>query len=99
VLEMQIEHHDLDIHAVPEDRQPLFVNETWLADKYLHEFQTDTRAEKDNVRIYIPLDLNKKVILERLDRIICHYGEANESNESEFEFDVQNVFRLGLLMS
>jgi hypothetical protein len=40
---------------------------------------------------YIPLDLNKNVILERLDRIICHYGEANESNESAFEFDVQTL--------
>jgi hypothetical protein len=30
----------------------LFVNETWLVDKYSYEFQTDTQAEKDNVRIY-----------------------------------------------
>jgi hypothetical protein len=88
---MEIEHHDLDIHPVPENRQPLFVNETWLADKYSYESQTDAQAEKDNVRIYIPLDLNKNVIMERLDRIICHYGEANESNESAFEFDVQTL--------
>jgi hypothetical protein len=88
---MEIEHHNLDIHPVPENRQPLFVNETQLADKYSCETQTDIQA--DNVRIYIPLDLNKKVIMERLKQIIRHYGEANESNEFAFESDVQNLMQ------
>ena len=42
----------------------------------------------DNVRVYIPLDLNKDAIIRRLDSLIYHYGEANEGNESEFRVDV-----------
>ena len=42
----------------------------------------------DNVRIYIPLDLNKDTIIRRLDSLIYHYGEANEGNELEFRVDV-----------
>ncbi len=43
---------------------------------------------EDNVRIYVPLDLNKAAILHRLDRIINQYGEASEANEMEFGADV-----------
>lgn len=35
-----------------------------------------------------PMDLNKKAIMRRLWRIICHYGEANKDNESDFRMDV-----------
>ncbi len=44
--------------------------------------------EADNVRIYAPIDLNRKAILRRLDRIIASYGEANEGNEMEYDSDV-----------
>lgn len=41
--------------------------------------------------MYIPLDLNKKAILRRLDDIIMRYGEANEGNESDFSMDVDRL--------
>lgn len=46
---------------------------------------------EDNIRIYIPMDLNKEAILRRLDAVINHYGEANERNEMDFSLDVQLI--------
>lgn len=44
--------------------------------------------KEDNIRIYVPMDLNKDAILRRLDNIIGLYGEAREDNEIEFSIDV-----------
>ncbi len=90
-----MEHHILDPYPIPKDKGALFINEPWLVDKSLTGSYTETAPEKknDNVRIYVPIDLNKEAILRRLDRIIYHYGEADEKNEFEFGTDV------GLLIS
>ena len=45
----------------------------------------------DNVRIYVPIDLNGDSILRRLSRIIMKYGEANERNEWDFSSDVNMI--------
>ena len=45
-------------------------------------------GEKDNIRVYVPLDLNRKAILRRLRWVISRYGEANENNEINFSLDV-----------
>ncbi len=83
-------HHQLDPYPVPKDKGALFVNEPWLVDKSLNGDRTDGEPEKknDNVRIYVPIDLNKEAILRRLNRIINQYEEANEENEFEFREDV-----------
>ena len=47
--------------------------------------------KEDNIRIYVPMDLNKDAILRRLNRVINHYGEANEENKSEFQIDVSMI--------
>lgn len=75
---------------MPKDKEPLFVNEPWITDKSLLDFDIDTKPEnaEDNIRVYIPLDLSFESILRRLDRIISFYGEANEDNELEFSMDV-----------
>ena len=85
-----MEHHQLDPYPIPKEKNPLFINEPWLTDKTLLEYPLNREPEGlgDNVRIYIPLDLNKDVIIRRLDSLIYHYGEANEGNESEFRVDV-----------
>ena len=49
---------------------------------------SDIDQKEDNVRVYVPIDLNKDAILRKLDRIIYHYKESNEENESEFSTDV-----------
>jgi hypothetical protein len=88
---MKLEHHDLDIHPIPKEKTPLFINEPWLIDGSKYEFSWGNKEPEnveDNVRVYIPLDINKQAILRRLDRIIARYGEANEKNESNFSSDV-----------
>ena len=47
--------------------------------------------EKDNIRVYVPLDLNRKAILHRLDWLIFRYGEANEANEMHFSSNVERL--------
>lgn len=83
-------HHQLDPYPVPKDKGPMYINEPWIVDKTLLEYPkvSEPDDKEDNVRIYVPIDLNKDAILRRLDRIIYHYEEANEDNESEFSTDV-----------
>ena len=41
------------------------------------EYRKPENAE-DNIRIYVPLDINKQAVLRRLDWFIMRYSEANE---------------------
>ncbi len=68
----------------------MYINEPWLIDKTLLELPPNREPDDkaDNIRIYIPMDLNRDAILRRLDGIINHYGEANEENEYDFSVDV-----------
>ena len=88
-----MEHHSLDPYPIPKDKPPLYINEPWLIDKSLLEYPPHREPEEmeDNVRIYIPMDLNQEAILRRLDRVIAHYGETNEENEMEFSVDVNSI--------
>ena len=85
-----MEHHRLDPYPIPKEKTPLCINEPWLIDKSLLEYppRREPDEKEDNVRIYIPMDLNRDAILRRLDRVIAHYGEATEENEMEFGVDV-----------
>ena len=88
---MKLEYHDLDIHPIPKENKPLFINEPWLIDGSNYELSLRNKEPEntdDNIRVFIPLDINKQAIFRRLDRIIERYGEANEGNESDFSFDV-----------
>ena len=91
-----MEHHDLDVYPSPGEKTPMYINEPWLIDRSIKEralkmadLRKSPDEEKDNIRIYVPMDLNKKAILRRLDSVICHYEEANEGNESDFSQDVE----------
>ena len=88
-----MEHHDIDPYPLPGDKQALYINEPWLVDKTLLEFpiHPEPEEEKDNIRVYVPLDINKEAILRRLDRLIVQYGEANEDNELEFSIDADRL--------
>ena len=85
-------HHDLDVYPIPREKMPMFINEPWLVDKSIMDGYTKVTKEpdtqEDNIRIYVPIDLNKHAILRRLYRIILHYREANEKNEMDFSIDV-----------
>ena len=89
---MSIIHHNLDPNPIPKDNTPLYVNGPWLVDDsilYGQVFNREPENEPDNVRIYVPIDLNRKAILRRLRMIIARYEEANEDNEFEFSMEVE----------
>lgn len=93
-----MEHHDLDIYPIPREKTALYINEPWLIDKSIMErvqLVTDLKKrpdeESDNIRIYVPLDLNRNAILRRLDSVIYHYGETNEENELDFSMDIEMI--------
>ena len=54
-------HHQLDVYPIPKEKSPRYINEPWLIDKTLMMFSEEKEPEEtdDNVRIYIPMDLNK----------------------------------------
>lgn len=88
-----MEHHNLDPYPIPKEKSTLYINEPWLIDKSLLECSScrEPDEKEDNVRVYIPMDINKDAILRRLDMVIEHYGEANEENEIEFGIDVDLI--------
>lgn len=88
------QHHKFDPYPLPKETNPLYVNEPWLIDGSIdREFVKSNEPEKadDNLRIYIPLDLNKSAIIRRLNEMIGRYEEANEENEMDFSMEVERV--------
>lgn len=86
-------HHSIDLHPVPEG-QARFINEPWLVDDYLFRngpYEAKPDPEPDNVRVYVPLDLNRAAILRRLDLIYSQYGDVNWKNESDFSSAVDQL--------
>ena len=74
----------LDIAPIPE--KVLYINEPWLIDisfDGMEKVSEEPDPNPDNVRVYLPLDLNAEAILRRLRYVIYRYGEANEANESD----------------
>ena len=91
-----MEHHNLDIHPIPKDSEPLFINEPWLIDDSLQWFTEDFRnpsplPDADNIRVYLPLDIGKASILRRLDYVIDYFGTATYANERDYSCQVDNL--------
>ena len=86
-------HHTLDIHSIPEG-QALFINEPWLVDDSLFQYgprEKEPDHAADNVRVYIPLDLNHEAILRRLRQICARHGDVDWKNESDFSCDADRL--------
>ena len=92
-------HHKLDIHPIPAD--VLYVNELSLAGEAPYETKQDvdkaltgkTRSKggilpDDNVRIYVPMDLNADIIMWRLYSLQNLLGSPTEKNESAYSSGV-----------
>lgn len=95
-------HHKLDIHPIPEE--VLYVNDLLLAGKVPYEIKDDmekavTGKKKseggilpdDNVRIYVPMDLNAEGIMWRLYALYGSLGYPTESNESAYYSGVRKI--------
>ena len=54
--------------------------------------QLELRSQpEDNVRVYIPLDINENAILRRLHHIFWKYGDVSEANEAPFCSEVETL--------
>lgn len=84
-------HHSLDIKTIPE--KVLYINETELADlTVLNEYpQNKDASASDNIRVYVPLDLNHDAIIRRLRDIYFRYGDPTEANEFSFRMEVERI--------
>ena len=85
-----MEHHSLDVYPIPKEKTPMYINEPWLIDRSLmgEHVHREPEEKEDNIRIYIPMDLNRESIMRRLGNIILLYEEASEENEFHFSQDV-----------
>lgn len=93
-------HHTLDIHPFPKD--VLYINEFELVDvvntydsQKKHDKALSGKCKKeggvlpdDNVRIYVPIDLNADYIINRLRDILASFGSPSENNESALTAEV-----------
>lgn len=63
-----MEHHSLDIALVPSEKEPMYINEPWLIDLSLLEspLRKEPEEQPDNIRVYIPMDINREAIMRRL---------------------------------
>ena len=88
-----MEHHDIDIYPIPSKQAPRFINEPWLVDESLEDYfmQKEPENQPDNIRIYVPVDLNREAILRRLNWIIYRNGGASERNEMEYSLEVSRL--------
>ena len=95
-------YHKLDIHPVPEE--VLYINELSLAENVPYETKdTMERAvtgkcvrdsgilPDDNVRIYVPMDLNADIIMWQLYSLFGSLGYPSESNESVYSSAVRKI--------
>ena len=94
--------HKLDYKPIPED--VLYINELDLADSVPYE--TNIEMEKaltgkrkkeggvlpdDNVRIYVPIDINPEAIMWRLNFLFVTMDYPAEDNESAYSFAVRRI--------
>ena len=89
-------HHRIDPYPMP--KNPIYVNEPWIIDEAkavllenIDDPKNYTDSAPDNVRVFLPLDINRETVLRRLSFIIGKYGEANEENEFHFELEVSQL--------
>lgn len=96
-------HHDLDIHPIPE--KVLYINDLTIADtasyyetrkQYQKALTGELRANggilpDDNVRIYVPLNLNANQILHRLHQIYRVMGSPDDMNEFDFCVETRKI--------
>ena len=79
-----MEHHDIDVYPIPKNKKPRFINEPWLIDGSLLDAHIGMTEEElmlpeavdDNIRVYVPLDINAGAILRRLPKEAKHSREA-----------------------
>lgn len=95
-------HHKLDIHPIPEN--VLYINELSMVTEQVYETTKEVEQAltgktvsnggilpDDNIRIYVPMDLNMDEIMFRVYRLYSVLGYPTERNESEFSTKMEQI--------
>lgn len=88
-----MDHHNLDIYPNPRDKSPLYINEPWIIDETADMRIIDPDSAADNIRVYVPLDLNREAILRRLRDIKSKYGDVDWRNETSISVEVAGLIQ------
>ena len=80
-----------NIYPEPRRVHPLYINEPELIDESIIFLKG--HEPKDNIRIYVSLDLNKEAILRRLNRIRAKYNKVDWRNESAIFVEVTKLIK------
>ncbi len=83
-----MDHHNLDIYPNPREKSPLYINEPWIIDESADMRASEPDPTADNIRIYVPLDLNKEAIIRRLKYVKSKYGNVDWKNEANIVAEV-----------
>lgn len=94
--------HKLDCKPIPEN--VLYINELNLVDSLPYETKIDMEKAltgkckeeggvlpDDNVRIYVPIDINADAIMRRLHLLFVTMDYPTEDNESAYSFAVRRI--------
>lgn len=95
-------HHKLDVKPIPE--KVLYINELDLATPITYQRIKDYEKAlegktisnggvlpDDNVRIYVPMNLNAEEIMQRLNFVYLTFGSPTERNESSYNQAVRQL--------
>lgn len=98
-------HYDIDDKPIPEEA--LYINDPFmttmvepycLVSDYQMAQSAKTKAEggilpNDNIRVYVPMDLNHSNILKELSAVYELLGSPNEENELDFFFLTNKIMQ------
>ena len=82
-----MEHHSLDSYLTPKDKMPLYIDELWLIGESICRelgYNREPESEDDNIRVFIPLDLNKKLSQEGSMVLLCIMGKRMKETNQPF---------------
>ena len=96
-------HHKIDIHPIPDS--PIYINDLSIATSY-NPYELKQQAEfavtgktvskggilpDDNIRVYVPLDINEEHIIGELHSVYGRLGAVSEDNEYEYSSAVRRI--------
>ena len=87
-----MERHRVDPFPSPKGKKALYVDEQWMVDESIVPFLEDEMpADKDNIRIYFPVNINRNAILRRLDHAIFCHGKVTDKNEYAYSINISQI--------
>lgn len=96
-------HHKIDVHPIPDS--PIYINDLSIATTY-NPYELKQQAEiavtgktvskggilpEDNIRVYVPLDINEEHIIGELHSVYDRLGAVSEDSEYAYSSAVRRI--------